>query len=114
MGGADHGPLGAYHLETAQQELAEATGLFDLPEHRLGKLLAQPVGTFVTAGLDLRAHRLDTRRSAGRLRWGSRGGRAFDRTSNCIPGPAGRHIGIDVALLQRLEIAFRAVAGVRR
>ena len=40
MGGADDGPFGANHLETAQQELAEAAGLFDLAEHRLGQLLA--------------------------------------------------------------------------
>ena len=28
--------------------------------------------------------------------------------------PAGRHVGVDVALLQRLEIGLRAVAGICR
>ena len=35
VGGADHGPLGTYFLDAAQQELAEAAWLFDLSEHRL-------------------------------------------------------------------------------
>jgi hypothetical protein len=33
--GADNRPLGAHLLEAAQQELAEAAGLFNLPKHRL-------------------------------------------------------------------------------
>jgi hypothetical protein len=60
--GADDGPLGAHFFEAAQQELAETAGLFDLSEHRLGQLLAQPVRARVPAGLDLRAHCLDARR----------------------------------------------------
>jgi hypothetical protein len=59
VGGADNRPVGAHLLESAQQKLAEAAALFNLPEHRLGELLAQPVRAFVTAGLDLRAHGLD-------------------------------------------------------
>jgi hypothetical protein len=68
------GPLGAHFFEAAQQELAETAGLFDLSEHRLGQLLAQPVGARVPAGLDLRAHCLDARRFASRLRRELRGG----------------------------------------
>src|SRR3984893_19183166 len=56
--GADHSPLGAHFFEPAKQELAEAAGLFDLPEHRLGELLAQTIGAFVTPRPDLRAPRL--------------------------------------------------------
>jgi hypothetical protein len=44
MGDADECPLGTRLLEAAQQELAEPGRLFDLPEHRLGELFAQPVG----------------------------------------------------------------------
>ena len=44
MDGADDGPLGAHYFEASQQELAETAGLYDLSEHRLGQLLAQPVG----------------------------------------------------------------------
>src|ERR1700730_2772648 len=113
--GADDGPLGAYFFEAAQQELTETAGLFDLSEHRLGQLLAQPVGARVPAGLDLRAHSLYARRFANRLRRELRGGGLVcDRAGNGVSGPAGRHIGIDVAVLQRLEIGLRAVAGVRR
>ena len=36
---------------TAQQELAKTACLFDLAEHRLGQLLAQPVGARVPTGL---------------------------------------------------------------
>jgi mercuric ion binding protein len=43
VGGADHGPLGTYFLNAAQQELAEAACLFDLSEHRLHHLLSQSV-----------------------------------------------------------------------
>jgi len=35
MGGADHRPFGPHLLDAAQQELAEASRLFDLSEHRL-------------------------------------------------------------------------------
>jgi hypothetical protein len=48
-GGADDGPLAVYLLEAAQQELAETARLFDLPEHRLRELLAQPVAARVYA-----------------------------------------------------------------
>ena len=44
VGSADKSPLGAHLFEAAQQELAESARLFDLSEHRLGQLLAQPVG----------------------------------------------------------------------
>jgi len=62
VGGADDGPLGAHLVDAAHQELAESACLLDLPEHRLGELLAQPVGAGVPAGLDLCAHGLDSRR----------------------------------------------------
>jgi hypothetical protein len=67
MGGADKSPLGAHLFEAAQQELAESARLFDLSEHRLGQLLAQPVGAGVSAGLDLGAHGFDAGRRFGRL-----------------------------------------------
>jgi hypothetical protein len=47
--GADDGPFGAHVRKAAQQELTEAACLFDLPEYRLGQLLAQPVGAGVAA-----------------------------------------------------------------
>ena len=68
MDGADDGPLGAHALDAAQQELTEAASLFDLPEHRLGQLLAQPIGAGVAAGSDLGVHGLDARWYVGRRR----------------------------------------------
>ena len=59
VGGADDGPLGAHLVDAAHQELAESACLLDLPEHRLGELLAQSVGAGVPAGLDFCAHGLD-------------------------------------------------------
>ena len=44
MCGANDGPLGTHLVEAAHEELAEPAGLFDLPEHWLGELLAWPVG----------------------------------------------------------------------
>jgi hypothetical protein len=56
VGGADHGPLGTYFLDAAQQELAEAACLFDLSEHRLRHFLSQSVRRFEAAVVDLFAH----------------------------------------------------------
>ena len=56
VGGADHGPLGTYFLDAAQQKLAEAACLFDLSEHRLHHLLSQSVRRFEAAVVDLFAH----------------------------------------------------------
>src|SRR3954447_18608421 len=43
VGGADHGPFAPDLIEAAQEELAEASGMLDLSEHRLDHLLALPV-----------------------------------------------------------------------
>jgi hypothetical protein len=42
MDSADDRPLGAHRREATQRELSEAACLFDVPEHRLRQLLAQP------------------------------------------------------------------------
>src|SRR5258708_12085465 len=41
--GADHRPLGSDLVEAAQEELAEASGMLDLAEHRFDDLLSQAV-----------------------------------------------------------------------
>ena len=64
MGGADHGPFGPNLIETAQQELAEASGLLDLSEDGLDHLFAQTVSAvppFASKGFGHLAHQ-------GRLR----------------------------------------------
>src|SRR6516162_11604317 len=64
--------------------------------------------------LDLRPHGLDPRRWTVRLRGWCGGSLVIDGARDGISGPAGRHIGIDVAGLQRLKIGLRAIAGIRR
>ncbi len=64
MGEADEAPFVGDVVEPAHQELTEAAGPLDLPEHRLGQLLAQPIGGCVSAGLDLLAHGGDARAAA--------------------------------------------------
>jgi hypothetical protein len=44
VGETDEAPLGGDLLDVAQQELAEATRLLDLSEHRFGQLLSQAIG----------------------------------------------------------------------
>jgi hypothetical protein len=67
--------LGAHFFEAAQQELAETARLFDLSEHWLGQLLAQPVGARVPAGLDLREIAGGSSTTIGKasMRWCARG-----------------------------------------
>jgi hypothetical protein len=55
VGEADEALFEGDLVEAAQQELAETSGLLDLPEHRLGQLLAQAIRG-VVAGPDLLAH----------------------------------------------------------
>ena len=40
VGGADDRPFATHLFQAAHQELAETAGLFHLPEHRFGQLLA--------------------------------------------------------------------------
>src|SRR5271157_6137386 len=64
VGEADEAPFAGDVVEPAHQELTEAASLLDLPEHRLGQLLAQAIRGFVSAGLDLLTHGGDARASA--------------------------------------------------
>ena len=43
VAGADEQPLALHFLQSPQQELPEATSLFDLPEHRLHRLHPQRI-----------------------------------------------------------------------
>jgi hypothetical protein len=56
MGGADYRPFGSHFLDPAQQELAEASRLLDLPEHRLDHLLAQSVAAAIASTPELGDH----------------------------------------------------------
>jgi hypothetical protein len=86
-------------VNAAQPELAEASGLLDLPEHRLGQLLARAIRGGV-AGPDLLAH--------------GRHALAFAFAVDRMLGASGGDGGVDVAALPRLKIGVRATAGVGR
>src|SRR5260370_36751569 len=54
--GADHRPLGSDLVEAAQEELAEASGVFDLAEHRFDDLLSQAVAATPAGALEVCRH----------------------------------------------------------
>src|SRR5260370_10284368 len=54
--GADHRPLGFDLVEAAQEELAEAAGVFDLAEHRFDNLLSQAVAAAPAGALEFCRH----------------------------------------------------------
>src|SRR5260370_15652606 len=54
--GADHRPLGSDLVEAAQEELAEASGMLDLAEHRFDDLLSQAVAAAPAGPLALLQH----------------------------------------------------------
>ncbi len=49
MGGADHRPFAPDLIEPAEQELPEAPGLLDLPEHGLDDLLPEAIAAAAAA-----------------------------------------------------------------
>src|ERR1700682_2343616 len=54
--GADHRPLRSDLVEAAQEELAEASGMFDLAEHGLDDLLSQTVAAAPAGALEFCRH----------------------------------------------------------
>jgi hypothetical protein len=61
VGGADHRPFGTHFPGTAQQELAEASGLLDLSGHRFHGLFSQAAAAAVSGPFELPAHYLGER-----------------------------------------------------
>ena len=101
VGGADHGPLGTYFLDAAQQELAEAACLFDLSEHWFHHLLSQSVGCFEVAVVDLLSHPLGQRSTN------------FSVCRCRVLGASRCDIAVDTTCYECFEIGFAAVARVR-
>ena len=93
-------------IETAQQQLPEASGLLDLPEHRFDHLLAQPVAISPAGPPQLRGHGAHQ----GHLRQPA--------TPGCIrpavTRPAWSEGGGDPPLLQRGQVRLAGKAGVAR
>jgi hypothetical protein len=102
VGGADQGPLGTHLLNAAQQELAEASCLFDLSEHRLHDLLPQPVPAAPSRPLELSSHGLRQRPAGPALVVGG------------VLGPSRGDVAGDAAILELLEVGLRAVARIGR
>src|SRR5579863_9964346 len=102
--GADHRPFASDLVEAPQQELPEASGMFDLPEHRLDDLFAQPIAAAATGPLKLDRH--------GGL---ARPARPLSRTGRILcamAGAAWSQIRGDTAAAQIGEVGLVAVAGI--
>src|SRR5271166_5199312 len=101
--GADHRPLGSDLVETAQEELPEASGVFDLAEHRFDDLLSEAVAAA----------------PAGALEFCRQGGlaRSFGPSSRAggmglaMACPAGSEVSGDAAAGEMGEVLLVAIAG---
>src|SRR5215212_6850093 len=94
--GADHRPLAPDLIKTSQQELPEASGLLDLPEHGLHHLLAETIPATPASPLEGLGHRAH-QRHLGQL--------ATARSMRlAVTSSPGRQIALDPALLQRSQV----------
>ena len=59
VGGADHGPFGSDLIDAAEEELAEAAGLFDVSEYGFDGLFSHSISTAVSALPDPGTHGLN-------------------------------------------------------
>jgi hypothetical protein len=100
VGDADERPFRLDLLDTAQQELSEASCLLDLTKDRLDDLLAQSVTAAPSRPLQLLPHGL--RQPPGAVSFGV--GRML--------GAPGCEIGADAACRQGRQVRFAAVTGV--
>src|ERR1700723_2085385 len=104
MDGADYRPFASDLDAASQQKLAEAAGLLDLAEDRLDSLFAQAVGTVEAVFAQLGAHLLDPGAwLAGRAAVGGRLTMALSARGD---------EGVDLLLVQGLQVGVGAVAGV--
>ena len=102
MGGADQRPFGAHFLESSQQELVEASGLLDLPEHRLHDLFSQPVAAAVSSAPEFLPHGLGERPASPAL-----------FAIGMLGAPRGE-IGFDASIGQGLQVGLAAIAAIGR
>jgi hypothetical protein len=106
VGGADHRPFGPHFLDPPQQELAELSRLFDLSEHRLDHLLAQPVTAAMAGTSEPGRHPGEQRAGLGRPLGGGGPG--------SVLLSSGRDVALDPPPAERAKIGRRAVAGIGR
>jgi hypothetical protein len=65
VGGADPRSFASDLLETSQQELSKASGIFDLTENGFNDLLAQSITTFTDYGIECLKQIISDMRSFG-------------------------------------------------
>src|SRR5580692_3132376 len=104
--GADHRPLGSDLVETAQEELPEASGMFDLTEDRFDDLLSQAVAAAPAGALEFCRHG-GLAGCFGPASWTGGMGLA-------MACPAGSEVSGDPAAGEIGEVLLVAVSGVGR
>src|SRR5271165_4538986 len=102
--GADHRPLGSDLVEAAQEELAEASGMFDLAEHRFDDLLSQAVAAAPAGALEFCRHGGLARSFGPASRAGGMG--------LAMACPAGSEVSGDAAAGEMGEVLLVAIAGI--
>jgi hypothetical protein len=105
MNRTDQTPFAADFLDTAQQELPEASGLFDLTEYGLDGLLAQPIATPARGACELRTHRCYASTPASPST--PRGGVPMSL-------PAGGHVRSDLVPGKDRQVTFGTISGISR
>src|ERR1700681_2581916 len=103
---ADHRPLRSDLVEAAQEELAEASGMFDLAEHGLDDLLSQAVAAAPAGALEICRHG-GLARSFGPA-WRTGGMRL------AMACPSGSEVSGDPAAGEMGEVLLVAVSGIGR
>lgn len=101
VGTADEAPLTGDLRQAPQQELPEATSLFDLAKHGFDHLLSQMIATTMTGSFQADLHRVDSRPRDGLPYAGGRG--------LAVPLPTRGDVASHMAASQRLEIVLGAV-----
>lgn len=105
VGGANQRPFASHLVETAEEDLSEASGLFDLTGHWLDDLLAQSVTAAMTGAFELAAHPFHQRAAALSL---------ADCGLGAVPLPSDGNVAGDATADDRAKIGVRTVAGVGR
>lgn len=106
MSTADQTPLTGDLRHAPQQELPEATRLFDLATQGFDHLFSKPIATAMPGSSQADLHRVDSRPRDGLARSGGRG--------LAVLLPTRGDVSSNGAAIQRLEIVLGAIPRIRR